>query len=169
MALLVRKIARAKWPDTVCEITNICGDAIGDLRTSKNTLSTWKIDSLDDLESAILALAASSKTTKIETMSVVWFPEDKLSDHDIAIDEGTLGDTVISDLQNTHRDLSGVTYKSLGVISSIIINQISTEKSKRYTKSEVRKILIDAYQNERIQREKCDPKLLTEIENYLGK
>ena len=35
----------------------ICGDAIGDLRTTDNKLSVWKADTQEDINDAIVALA----------------------------------------------------------------------------------------------------------------
>ena len=51
MALYVRKISRAKWPEDVSEFNNIAelkSDALADLRTQNNTLSFWKIESESD-------------------------------------------------------------------------------------------------------------------------
>ena len=70
LAILVRKIARAKWPDELCGIDKLNGDAISDLRTTNNTISLWRVASEAELPSAMLALSASSKSSKVENVSL---------------------------------------------------------------------------------------------------
>lgn len=168
MAFLVRKIARAKWPEELCEIDSLEGDAIADLRTTKNTLSLWYIDEEKDLEIAALALAASSKSEKIDSFSVVWIPIDKLLERGFSI-VSTEGDTIVKDLTDKHRDLNCITYGKLGDTADLILHELICEKHyKKYTKAQVKKFLVDAYSAERICKEKCHPSLLTEIEKALG-
>ncbi len=163
MAYLVRKISRAKWPEQICKVTDIMADAISDIRTSGNTLSVWKIDSLEQLDEAALALAVSSKTSKIEKMDIVWIDEECFHSKGISIVEAD-GDTAVGDLIKTHRDLCGLNYKLLGDIAEIIIGELLHNKNyKRYTKNSVQKALCNAYRNRRIEEEKCTPELLKEI------
>lgn len=170
MAFLVRKIARAKWPEDKCDIMDLYGDAISDLRTTENTLSLWRIESEDDLPTAALALSASSKSDSIETISLVWISEDLIREKLIPIDEHSPGDTVVSDLVNLHRDLYGITYKSLGDIADILMSElIEKNHYKRYPRSEVKASLAKAYNENRIAQEKCLPELLAEIKKAAGK
>lgn len=163
MAYLVRKISRAKWPEAKCPKEDIFGDAISDIRTYGNTLSTWEIESLDDLDVAALALAASSKTEKIENVCVVWISESDIMDNSILIDDSKPGDTVISDLSRKHRDLYGMTYKTIGTVAQIINMQILDDNYKRYTKADIKKMLVDALRAGRISNDKCSHGLLEEI------
>ena len=170
MAFLVRKIARAKWPEDTCDILDLCGDAISDLRTTGNTLSLWRIESEDDLPTAALALSASSKSDKIETISLVWISEDLLREKLIPIDEHSPGDTIVSDLVGLHRDLYGITYQSLGDIASILMSELIEQKHyKRYSRSVVKDALAKAYIDNRICEEKCLPELLVEIKKAAEK
>ncbi len=153
MALYVRKISRAKWPEDVSEFNNIAelkSDALADLRTQNNTLSFWKIESESDLESAILALSASSSTSKIENVTIIWTEEETLKSKGFIIDESVPGDTVVQDLKNTHRDLCELTYASLGTVAEIIIQSLKSDKFKRYSKNKVRQLLVQAYENNRV-------------------
>lgn len=169
MAFLVRKIARAKWPEDKCDIMDLYGDAISDLRTTGNTLSVWRIESEDDLPTAALALSASSKSDKIETISLVWISEDLLREKLVPIDEHSPGDTIISDLVGLHRDLYGITYKSLGDIATILMSELIDQKHyKRFSRSVVRDSLVKAYIDNRISEEKCLPELLAEIRKAAG-
>ncbi|MEG2001072.1 MAG: hypothetical protein RR053_06760 [Evtepia sp.] len=170
MAFLVRKISQAKWPSATCELKEIPGDAISDLRTTANTLSVWEIDSTDDLDAAALALATSSKIEKIEAVNLVWFSEESLLTNSFVIDNQVPGDTVISDLSKMHKDIVGMTYDFLGLLSVIIVNAIHREQHcKRYTRASVKGLLCKAYNENRISLEKCNPKLLEEIKKFSTK
>lgn len=165
MAFLVRKVARAKWPEDICDINDIGADLItSDLRTTGNTLSLWRIESEEELLTAALALSASSKTSKIESVSVVWIPEELFINKGIRIDDSNVGDTVIFDLAETHRDICELTYKKLGDIAEIIMNEIlKAGHYKRFSKSEIKAALSTAYSNNRIKEEKCDERLIEEL------
>lgn len=164
LAILVRKISRAKWPEEICPINILCGDAISDLRTSDNTISLWRVDSEADLSTAMLALAASSKSSKIENVSLVWFAEETLLGKNIQLDTDSPGDTIVSDLVQYHRDACKITYQSLGDLASIIMTELIVNKHyKRFGRAEVKRALATAYKNDRIAKEKCMPDLLDEI------
>lgn len=167
MAFLVRKIARAKWTDLTCETKDIPGDTISDLRTSSNTLSVWQIGSIEELDIAALALAASSKTSSIEKLHIVWISEDDLVNAGFSIANNSLGDTIIPDISNTHRDLSNITYHSLGQLSEIMTSAIQCDNSKNYTKNDIKSILSQAYVDGRIAETKCNEKLLREIQKLV--
>lgn len=166
MTLLVRKISRAKWPSQECSIDEIFADAIGDLKTTNNTLSFWEISSEEELEAAALALSASSKSERLETISIVWIPKEDLTDSNILIKSDNPGDTVIEDLAQKHRDLYKITYKSLGILARFINDEIMKNHCKRYTRKEVRIALAQAYKDNRICIEKCNPTLLKEITDH---
>lgn len=164
MAYLVRKIARAKWPEEICSVSDLCGDAISDLKTTANTLSLWRIETEDDLPTAALALSASSKSNSIEGLSLVWIPEEKIRERLISIDENSPGDTIVADLMPLHRDLCSITYSSLGGFADLILNELIQEKHyRRYTKGQMKTALAKAYNDKRISEEKCLPELLCEI------
>ncbi len=164
MAFLVRKVSRAKWPDDVCELGNIPGDTVSDLRTSNNTLSLWRIETEDDLEKAALALSASSKTERIEMVSVVWIPEDIFIENGLSLEKSSIGDTVVFDLANTHCDICNLTYASLGIVAQTILREIIKEgRYKRFNKAHIKKILAKAYLDDRIEESRCKPSLIQEI------
>ncbi len=164
MALLVRKISRGKWPEEICELSSLAGDAISDIRTFDNSLSVWLVDSEDEIGAAMLALSASSKTESIEGITIVWIPVEKIEAKSILVKSDCPGDTIVSDLTGTHRDLSEITFKSLGILAEIIMDELIRQKHyKRFKRTEVRDALVKAYNDRRISEEKCTPKLLEEI------
>lgn len=163
LPILVRKISRAKWPNESCPLNNISGDAISELRTTNNTISLWRVDSENDLSTAMLALSASTKSGSIEHVNLVWIPEDEILQKNIEL-QNTPGDTIISDLISLHFDACKITYKSMGDIAFIISKGlIGNTHYKHYSKSEVKKALVIAYKEHRIAEEKCLPELLDKI------
>ena len=163
MAYLVRKISRAKWPDQVCNIEELNGDAISDLRTTANTLSLWRVEDLDAIDEAALALAASSKSEHIETLHVVWFCEDDVLKQGFILADDSPGDTIISSMVNDHRDLCELNYKSLGKFSEMIMQGVAEKNCRRYPKAIMKKAFVDAYRKDLIDKQKCQQKLLNEI------
>ena len=163
MSILVRKISRGKWPTEIREKNEFDGDTISDLRTTSNTLSLWRIKSEEDMESAFLALSASSKSETIEKIDVVWISEETLRKNGLTLVDD-MGDTVVDDLANTHCDVANVTYKTLGDLAVIIAEEvINNNHCKRLTASKVKRILAKAYSERRIAEEKCTPEMLNEI------
>ena len=64
MSFLVRKLNKRDQLNTLVDyedIGNIYADVpTNEFRTTKGTLSTWIIDTLEDLDDAVLAIAVSS-------------------------------------------------------------------------------------------------------------
>ena len=165
MSLLVRKIARGKWPDEcICSLPQLRADAISDLRTSGDTLSVWKIDNINDIDVAVLALSASSKTEEIENINVVWMDEDDLKSKGINLDNSQKGDTIVIDLQDKHVNLVKLNYMFLGTIASLIMQELKQNNSKRFPKAYVKNLLVQAYKAKRISQEVCSEKLLQKLQ-----
>ena len=167
MSYLVRKISRGKWPEKCCKIEELKSDAIADLRSTKNTLSFWLIETLEELDNAILAISTGEKKSDIETTVVICLEETVLkSKFDIECSEG---DTSIENLKSTHRDLANLTYKSLGDLATLILESLENEAiCKRYSKSEVAKVLVAAYKDKRLDKT-CNKDLLEQVLKRLEK
>lgn len=60
-----------------------------------------------------------------------------------------------------------MTYKSMGIVAQIISKQILGENYKRYTRVEVKKMLVDAFRAGRILDDKCSNELLEEIKTAI--
>lgn len=151
MPLLVRKINKAKWFQTDLENTfDVTADAITNcLRTTKNTLSVWKIENEEDLENAILALVANQD--HLDTIDIVILEESTLIKYDLSI-IATPGDTPIDHLINTHRDIAELTYDKLGNVKDHIVERIRKEKVKRYTVGSLKKILRKAIEDGHLKK-----------------
>jgi len=149
MTFYVRKLNKAKWcidpsggslPANADAITNC-------LKTSRNTLSFWLVDSMDHVDEAVLAIVASNDN--LDSIDIVVVPESYLIEKGIEI-QATAGHTACSDLVNAHRDLANLNVKHLDVLSEYIVNQLQSRAVKRYTLSKLREILTIAVDNGRI-------------------
>jgi hypothetical protein len=147
--MLVRKINRAKWMsgDSIKEPP--AADAItGCLRTTKNTLSVWRINNETELEEAVLAIISGQD--RLETIDVVmlddeYFVKCKISTKD------TEGLTPVKDLKNTHRDLCSLDFWTIGMVAEHIIESIKKDKLKRFREAELTKIIKNAIAKNRLE------------------
>lgn len=162
MGLLVRKINRSKWPqEDEDNVFNVKSDAITIcLKSSSNTLSVWEIEDEQHLDEAVLALASGFQ--HLESIDVVMLERDKLK-KEIECKQ-TKGSTPVVDLENTHFDLSGLNYYTIGIVAEHIIEKIRTKKIKRYSLGELKKILNNAIDSGRLKREDLKENVLKKIQ-----
>jgi hypothetical protein len=151
MQLLVRKINRSKWNNADEDIFKLSSDAITScLRSSRNTLSVWKIESESDLDEAVLALISNFQ--KLESIDIVTLDGDYLIKAMVE-QEQTEGITPISDLVDSHYDLKNLNYYKIGIVAEHIIQRIKLNKVKRYTINELKRILKKAIEQHRLKIE----------------
>jgi len=132
MSLLVRKITRAKWRDSLSG-EDISADAITNcMKTTGNTLSTWTVQTRDEIPEAVLAIVSAHE--HIDTIDVVCLDLLSLKNQGLRF-QSTPGKTPVEDLKDRHRDISNLTYKSLGIVANHILNEIKEEKTERTPKA----------------------------------
>jgi hypothetical protein len=149
MSYLVRKIAPAKW-SSAQSLETLSADALtADLRTTNNTLSLWEIDSEDELDNAVLALAMSKKARKIEKMDLVLIPKETILKKQFSI-RTSPGDTFAEKLSDTHREVVDLKYPTLGLFAQIIIDLLSKDALTTITKAKVENIVKTACNNQTI-------------------
>lgn len=151
MPFLVRKINKAKWFQLDIHQSNeVSADAITNcLKTTKNTLSVWHIESEDDLDNAVLAIVANQE--HLDTIDIVILDESSLTDYNLNI-VASPGETPVTSLINAHRDIAELTFTKLGHVKEHIVERIRNNKLKRYTVASLKKILLDAIENGIVQR-----------------
>lgn len=140
MSLLVRKINLAKWLQVDISQTNdVKADAITNcLKTFKNTLSVWKIDSEDDLEKAVLALV--SNQDRFDTIDVVVLKESALTKYELNIIDSP-GNTPVKSLVEAHKDIVELSFSGIGVIKDHIVERILDQHTKRFTVGTLKKLV----------------------------
>lgn len=146
MSYLVRKINKAKWYQIDIENDdNVSADAITNcLKTSKNTLSVWKIETEEDLDQAVLALVTNQD--HLDTIDIVILEESSLLKYNLNI-VASPGDTPVENLINAHRNISDLTFSKLGEVKNHIVERIRKKKLKRYTVGSLKRLLNTAIEN----------------------
>lgn len=146
MSILVRRINRAKWEQINNEddISDSSADAITNcLKTTNNDLSVWKIDTIEGLEDAILALITRPDQTKLSTLHYVLLDENIVLEKGLTLTEEK-GNTVVESLKDTHKNISKLTYSRLGIVKYLILNSLVKNEETFFTKAKLKKILKDA-------------------------
>lgn len=147
--MLVRKVNGAKWRRNDLSVwDNVSADAITHcLKTNCDTLSTWKINSQDDINEAVLAIVSAGDF--LEAFDVIPLEAEHLKANGIDSLK-TVGDTPIIELRDQHFNLTDLSYKKLGIIANHIIDQINKDKMQRYTFGKLKSILQSAIHKGRL-------------------
>lgn len=155
MSLLVRKVNRNNWDVNVTNVSHICADAITNcMKTKKNSMSVYEITSEADINEAFLVIA--STFDHADAFDVVLMEKEEIMNLNMNLIQNP-GITPIQSLENTHYDISNLSYSKLGIIADYIIGRIRDNRIIRCTKGELREIFKEAITNGRLA-----PDLITE-------
>lgn len=162
MSLLVRKISIGKWQEKeFFEHDQFAGDAItGCLRTSKNVLCAWRIESERDIDKAVLAF--TSKCNKLEHLWFVLLDEQRLLENSIDVEQQD-ENIPFKEQIKCHVVLQRINYDKLGIIARSVFEEIKGERARLYIKGRLKKMLNDAISCGSICAEDLDPKLQNEL------
>lgn len=116
MAFYVRKLSKRKSIEQIAQADSfedmLADAATAEFRTTSGALSTWEIESMEKLDEAVLAIAATS--TKIERMDFIVIDREYIERNDLICENTYAGKEIaIPDLQDTHYDIKGVTIAKL--------------------------------------------------------
>ena len=167
MSLLIRKIDRNNWirADTVPHETPADAITRGCMKTKDNTLSVWEAQDENKIDEAVLAIVSACH--HLEAIDIVQIDREHLEENEIDCRE-TDGDTPVKDLVNTHIDLSNLAYKELGIIAYHILDKFRQDKVKRYTKTDLKQILKDAIEKQRLEIDELKEFIREKLEKELG-
>ena len=162
MSLLVRKIDKSKWlQNDIVSGEDVSADAVTNcMKTSGNTLSTWRIDNEAQIDDAVLAIVSAHQ--HLDTIDVVWMSQDQLGEEDIIMQDAP-GLTPVVDLVDNHVDIVDLTYKSLGKVAHCIIKCFSDNSVKRYTRGGLKKLLRTAIESGRLEAERIAPSVADKL------
>lgn len=162
MSFLVRKINKAKWYQIdIMESDEVSADAITNcLKTSKNTLSVWHIETEEDLEKAVLAIVANQD--HLDTIDVVILDEPSLNNYNLSI-VASPGETPVISLIEAHRDIAELNFTKLAQVKEHIVKRIRNQKLKRYTVSSLKKILTNAINDGLLRKEDLNESIRQKI------
>lgn len=143
MPLLVRKVEKAKWLQRdIANGASPSADAVTNcMRTTQNALSTWKIDSMESVHDAVLAMVAAGD--HLETIDVVFLDQDDLIAKNIALDP-TAGNTPVESLRDTHVDIKDLDLNLLGELAKCVCDCIARSEVQRFTVGQLKSILRTA-------------------------
>lgn len=167
--LLVRRIGRRKWPITYTDgpSDRIPADAVtADLRTRKNRLSFWICKDVDDLEGAVLAIAAAAQ--RVTSIDIVWIEDDE---HHFSGYRRvrTEGDTPVAAWRQRHLDLEELDYAGLGMVASAVAHAVGANRWRRVSLPRVREMLARSVSEDAIRLDDLEPKVQSEIQTALDK
>lgn len=163
MSLLVRKIELGKWKQNqdLNELNNISADVITNcLKTKGNTISTWKIDSEDNLSDAVLAMISTCQ--HLDTINVVCLSGEVVTGNGLELNE-TPAKTPIEKFNNTHVDICNLTYLKIGKVADIIRDIVINDKYVRYTSNQLKGILQQAIANKILIKDQLAPDVQKKI------
>lgn len=167
MAFLVRKLIKRDRLSVLGDIQDI-NDVKADIpttefRTTDGKLSTWLINSLDDLKDAVLAIVVSS--SEVTKMDFIVIDTSLLEKYSLEYEQTYAGrEIAVADLQHTHHDIVDITISKLinctNLYMDIIKNETDEEKYiVRFTAGEIKEILRQAIIQDRIDDSKTDTKV----------
>lgn len=172
MPYLVRKLIKRDKLSGL-EIDGDIGEIWADIpttefRTTDGSLSTWKIETIEELDKAVLAIAVSS--SEISKMDFIVLDIELILKHDLSYEFTYAGiDIPVPDLQDTHCDIKGITMDKLKCCACLYsdIWKKEPEEGKyivRYTSGEIKNLIKDAIKAGRVDRTKAFGKIAEVID-----
>lgn len=167
MCFYVRKITRSKWTpnENITDVSELSADAITNcLRTTGNSLSIWKIDSIDELKDAVLAIA--SQQDRLDTIDIVIIDKDKIDEKNLSLTKSS-GITIYKDFINRHYDICNLTHSSLGKVALIIVEYCKKNSDnvnvQRFNKTNLKEIIKEGIANHKILITELKEKIKAEV------
>ena len=172
MPFLVRKLNKRDQLYSLCEIDSIedfdADITTTEFRTTNGCVSTWIIDSLENLDDAVLAIAVTS--SEISRMDVIVIDTNLLEKNSLHYKQTYAGqDIAIPDLQNKHYDIINVSIKKLVDCTKVYQEIVEKDSGNnkyivRYAAGEIKDMLKKAIECNRIDESKALKKVKLEIE-----
>lgn len=149
---LGRKISRAKWDHgEEFDSTTVPGDAVGDIRTTGNTLSWWDCGDGDEPKLECLVVALSGDQERLDKFDCTWVKASDLTSKGLVLSQ-TAGRTIAPELMDRHYDLVGLDGFRLLETALILDAALRQERFKRFAKAEVKSVLQGAINAGQIKR-----------------
>lgn len=167
MSYLVRKLYKRENIEKIGQADSVetmyADGAVEEFRTNSGTLSTWEIQSLEQIDDEVLAILVTS--SDITKMDIVIINTKLLDTNGLLYNRTYAGqDIAVPDLQDTHFDILDITIPKL-INCSKVFKQIYIDDNDegklivRYAIGELKDLLIKANENKRIKLELLNPKM----------
>jgi hypothetical protein len=129
------------------DIQTICADFLGqDMRTTNNTLSVWRSETLNpsDLDNAIKA--ALLTCSQVNATQFIILDSEALSRADISTSDEQPGKTAYKGLENLHTDLCELTYEKIGTLLQLYQDASSqSDRIPKIEKKRFKEIIVEAH------------------------
>lgn len=172
MAFLVRKLGKMDELFALSGKTDIAAIYADipttEFRTKNGTLSTWYIDSLDDIEDAVLAIAVSS--SEIAKMDFIIIDTDILLKNSLEYRQTYAGQEIaIPDLQDTHYDIVDISIEKLVNCTKAYQTVVEMDPEGetyiiRYAAGEIKDLLKKALADKRVDESKAPKKIKEQLD-----
>jgi hypothetical protein len=143
MAYLLRVINGKKWTyeaEDFRNLNSIPADPIGDILTTKQTLSFFKVGDYNFIPETIIAGYASNRGA-LQELQVVIIDEIEFTKAELTLEE-SLGKTPHMDANQAHRELVNLKAKNLISIAKIIFKYFNRkDRVKEHNNSEIKDIV----------------------------
>lgn len=136
---------------------------LAELKTDKNKLSVWKVETENDLNDAFIALCANCNS--IATIDAVKIDEKDLEELVIEKEEGN---TPTVGINGNHRNIVELNYKTLGDVIMSIVCGIQKNGYVRKTKGEMITLLTEAYFSNKLEFDKLESSVKEKILKTIG-
>lgn len=126
----------------------IWGDAVTDLKTQQETLSTWLANNEEEINIGLVALALGRD--KVDKISYVFIDESELASLEIQVSDKELGKAkgLDQELLKKHRDLIDMDYSHLGMLAEYMHGlTLNASRCKTIAKDKLTK-LLERYKKE---------------------
>lgn len=142
------------------ELENLTLDvSSNEFRTTDGRLSTWQIESLEELDEAALAIIMGGD--RIEKIQVIVLDIAEV-EKSFAIEE-TAGRTCIPSLIDKHRDITNLTHGSLDPLLRLYKRAVDEKRCMLYTKGEAENLVKEAIKQDRVDFKAAPSKLQTAL------
>lgn len=129
--LYARRYNPGKWHQYEYSTTQrISTDALTQcLKTENNTLSLWKVDSIENLDNQG-ALALIGAMTAFDKIDVILFTDEELKELGVLLSDSN-GNTKVEDLKGTHTDIADLDMSSFTVFADFFARKLSDLEARK--------------------------------------
>lgn len=166
----VRKMGKDKNFSRIKYTSNI--DDLGsdilkqEFSTRSNTLSFWKCENMENIETTIKAILLSSN--KIEKCKMIFISSEIIESYGLDVEENK-GKTGYKGFEQLHVDIKGLTYKKIGDMLKIYKDIFNMDEyAKDYTKDDVEYLIKEVYNEGKLDFDILDKSFVRDIKKILG-
>lgn len=159
----LRKITKSKWPkkenlnqDEIWKHVNADAVTIC-LKTTKNTLSLWKIESEENIEKGMLAMISNME--RPDTVDFIIIKEEIFNKYSFSYNDKE-GITPYKEFVNKHRNITNLTYQKMEDVIKAVIDVLMSEKNcYRLKSSKVKDMILEAVEQGKINVMELNPNM----------